>query len=528
MSKAPDVSVIVAVYNGMPYLRETIDSVMAQTIGRERLQVLVVDDGSTDGTAAYLDERAARESVLEVIHQPNSGGPATPRNRALEHVRGRYVFFLDGDDTLAPRALEVAVAYADGNKTDVVLLRMRGTGGRTTPRAQFTRTVPRGDVFSTSAYWSLNPMKLYRTSLIREHGLTFPVDMPWGEDQPFVARALLLANAISVVSDRDYVLWRRRDDASNISYVAVSLADRMPVADRMFDLVAEHVPPGAARDRLMARHFAIELVDCALPGYRDCPDEAVRHAAFERFRTIVASYLTPEIERGLSPHARIAIGYLREGDEASLLGYLERARDAADPEPVVEGASIYLPLPGFREGDPRLPDEVFEIGSRLKAKCRLETVRVSRAGLRLTIEARVAELTGQVTGAELVVRSKDRIEATVPLKILWRDEIVHGKPRPWILIDETIPPRALLSALPSGAYDLDVRFSAAGLTRSCRLAECAPAPRNSRHLLSLRRRPVVGTLHTTAHGNLSLRVSHSIREVARVLARSVRRAIARR
>ena len=96
----PDVTVVVPVYNTMTYLTAKLDSLVRQTLitreGRhERLEVVAVDDGSTDGSGEELDRYAARHpDLFTVVHQPNSGGPAGPCNVGLARARGRYVFFL--------------------------------------------------------------------------------------------------------------------------------------------------------------------------------------------------------------------------------------------------------------------------------------------------------------------------------------------------------------------------------------------------------------------------------------------------
>lgn len=75
----PTVSVIIAAYNAMPYLTRCVTSVADQTIGRQKLEVIAVDDGSTDGTAEELDRLAgAYPKLLRVVRQENSGGPAAP------------------------------------------------------------------------------------------------------------------------------------------------------------------------------------------------------------------------------------------------------------------------------------------------------------------------------------------------------------------------------------------------------------------------------------------------------------------
>lgn len=91
----PFFTIIIPVYNGAPYLRECLDSVLAQTFAD--WEVICVNDGSTDGSGAILDEYAARDRRFRVIHQSNAGVSAA-RNKALDEAHGEWICFLDSDD----------------------------------------------------------------------------------------------------------------------------------------------------------------------------------------------------------------------------------------------------------------------------------------------------------------------------------------------------------------------------------------------------------------------------------------------
>lgn len=91
----PKFSIIIPVYNVAPYLRECLDSVLAQTY--TDWEAICVDDGSTDGSGAILDEYAARDSRFHVIHQENAG-VANARQVGLEAARGEYIVWVDSDD----------------------------------------------------------------------------------------------------------------------------------------------------------------------------------------------------------------------------------------------------------------------------------------------------------------------------------------------------------------------------------------------------------------------------------------------
>lgn len=124
----PKFSIIIPVYNAARYLRECLDSVVAQTY--TDFEVICVDDGSTDGSGAILDEYAAKDRHFRVIHQPNAGAWAA-RNAALEVAQGEWITFVDADDRIRPGWLENAMALADDSCADLVRLRptCEGFGG---------------------------------------------------------------------------------------------------------------------------------------------------------------------------------------------------------------------------------------------------------------------------------------------------------------------------------------------------------------------------------------------------------------
>ena len=97
------VSIVLPVYNGERYLASAIDSVLVQTYSNWEL--LIVDDGSVDGSAAICDEFAIKDSRITVYHQPN-GGVNSARAKGVDSAKGDYLVFLDADDRLSPDALE--------------------------------------------------------------------------------------------------------------------------------------------------------------------------------------------------------------------------------------------------------------------------------------------------------------------------------------------------------------------------------------------------------------------------------------
>lgn len=125
------VSVVTAVYNVEEYLQEMIESVIAQTIGFENIQLILIDDGSQDNSGQICDQYALQypENII-VIHKEN-GGVSSARNEGLRYVKGEYINFTDADDMLENNALELMFAYLKENeeKIDLVAIPLKLLGG---------------------------------------------------------------------------------------------------------------------------------------------------------------------------------------------------------------------------------------------------------------------------------------------------------------------------------------------------------------------------------------------------------------
>lgn len=118
------VSVVVAVYNIEDYICECVDSIINQTIQPE--EIILVDDGSTDRSSALCDEYAEKNTNIRVIHQKNAGLSAA-RNTGIEHAQGVWVYFVDGDDILAPDVIESFLAVLTAHEGDVEFIQGRMT-----------------------------------------------------------------------------------------------------------------------------------------------------------------------------------------------------------------------------------------------------------------------------------------------------------------------------------------------------------------------------------------------------------------
>ena len=112
----PLISVIIPVYNNEKYLCECLDSIIAQTY--RNIQIITVDDGSTDASGKILDQYADKDKRIEVYHIQNSG-VSTARNIGLKHAAGEYITFVDSDDALSLDMYYILLDQFNGNSWQV-------------------------------------------------------------------------------------------------------------------------------------------------------------------------------------------------------------------------------------------------------------------------------------------------------------------------------------------------------------------------------------------------------------------------
>lgn len=213
----PLVSVIVPVYNAKKHLRECLDSIAAQTL--ERIEIICVDDGSTDGSLDMLYEYVAADSRFVVVTQKNQYA-GVARNKGIEIARGDYLVFWDSDDYFDATALEKMHRQCEADGADICVCGARQLFQDTGkilhgPMYLVKKQVPakrpfnRGTIplhiltFTTMVVWN----KMFRRSFVVEEGLRYAASRS-NNDVEFAVCALCTARAITVVEE-DLVTYRR-------------------------------------------------------------------------------------------------------------------------------------------------------------------------------------------------------------------------------------------------------------------------------------------------------------------------------
>ncbi|WP_326697448.1 glycosyltransferase [Streptomyces sp. NBC_01754] len=359
-SNAPDVSVVIGAYQAMPYLIRCLESVEAQTLGAGRIEIVAVDDGSTDGTGEYLEEFAARTAVdTRVVHQANSGGPSGPRNTGLGLARGRYVFFLDADDYLGEEALERMVAMGDRAGTDVVLGKVVGVN-RGAAKSMWKQTVERADIYFSQVKFTLSAQKLFRRELLVRLGMSFDEELKTGEDALFTLEAYLRGDGVSVVADYTCYYLVGRDDGKHVTKSG-SYELRFDSARALTGLIAEYVPSGPKRDALMVRPFVITLLPQFGPGLLK-QSAAVRARKMELAAPLMAAYWTHGLAASLKVNERLRLICVAKGRPDLLLDILRFMKEGKQPEVVrrERPARLHLAYPHFGE-DSALPESAYRV-----------------------------------------------------------------------------------------------------------------------------------------------------------------------
>ena len=270
---APTISVVIAAYNGAAFIRETIDSVLAQTM--PDFEIVVADDGSKDETLAVL--AAIDDPRLRVVCAARNGGPAAARTLAMAHASGRFIAGLDQDDLCHPDRFARQLAYLDAHP-DVVLVAttIEMFDGTTIRRDPYPRLVDPGEIDWVLAL--LNPLA-WSSVLMRGDAARALVpferdDYRFAEDFDLYAR-IRAHGRIGRIAE-PLVRYRMHAGGASQTYEERMIASAARVlADRYAPLFGEDALPAAL---LMSRHA----------GSRYAPPDS---ATLTRCGTIIAALL---------------------------------------------------------------------------------------------------------------------------------------------------------------------------------------------------------------------------------------------
>ena len=242
-----EISVIVPAYNVEKYIGECLDSLINQTFGD--IEIICVNDGSTDSTLDILNEYASRDSRIRVISQKNMGVSAA-RNRAMECISGKYTYFMDSDDVLDVNALNELYEIIEDKQVDFVLFKIINFDNETGKKERnpyydmkYLKEIVGEDIFSHNDLpedivfkIAVTPSsKLYRSALIEN--IRFPEGLIF-EDNAFFIETFL--NAERIYFHNSYLLNKRVRDESITHNPNESFMDFIAISEILIDLTRKY------------------------------------------------------------------------------------------------------------------------------------------------------------------------------------------------------------------------------------------------------------------------------------------------
>ncbi|MDR0958972.1 MAG: glycosyltransferase [Propionibacteriaceae bacterium] len=243
------VSVVVPVHDALEGLDRCVESLLGQT--HRRLEIILVDDGSTDGSSGLCDWYAERDERIIALHQSNAG-PSRARNVGLSRMTGDYVTFVDSDDLVSPHYVERLLGEALDSEADCVAggYSHVSSGGDEPPVAKIpTFSFPEAGgigpvrrLLVDADLLGVVAVKLYRAAFIRRYRLFFPEDIWAGEDMCFNLTAFGLAARVGWVGESLYSYIQRPGSLVNQPLGPRTTGSRLACVRRVSDYVTINYP----------------------------------------------------------------------------------------------------------------------------------------------------------------------------------------------------------------------------------------------------------------------------------------------
>jgi poly(ribitol-phosphate) beta-N-acetylglucosaminyltransferase len=320
------VIVLISVFNPGRFIARCIESVLAQTMTPGDLEVIFVNDGSTDDTPALLDRLADEHEHVQVFHQENSGWPGKPRNVGLDAATGDYVMFMDQDDVLGVEAMQRMYDAGARNHADIVIGKVT-SDFRSVPHFVWRNNVEKCTIRDHPLIHSLTPHKMFRRDFLVDSGIRFAEGKVRMEDHLFLVRTYLAAQCVSIVADYPCYFYLKRDDGRNSAATPPEPRAYYGYLREILDIIDRTVEAGAFRDKLQRRFYRGEMLGRLHYGRLQTGPPEYRADLFAEVRRLVLERFPDTMPAGLEAQHRVRATLVREGRLDDLRDFVRRIEE---------------------------------------------------------------------------------------------------------------------------------------------------------------------------------------------------------
>ena len=258
---APELSVIIPVYNREESVRECLDQLKQMTYDKNKLEVILVDDHSTDRSfETLLSYEEAFPNILIVRRKRNSGGASLPRNNGIKIASGKWLLFLDSDDALTEHALADAMQVAEQADVDMVCMPYFTPAGSTRATSksafQYPETVTGLQFADTNLFNSLNAVgKLFKRELVEEYALDFPDKIKVREDNWFMMKIYSVSPKIAILGNRKNYYFIGDQDTVSLSKKGTPPRDAVKIFLSVYDFIQKLTLPEEKKLEFLALYL---------------------------------------------------------------------------------------------------------------------------------------------------------------------------------------------------------------------------------------------------------------------------------
>ncbi len=349
---------VVLVYNGMPYLRRCLESLVNQTL--DGLEIILINDVSTDDSLSICREFERDYDNVKVIDKEINEGLATNANLGIQLAKGEYVILVDNDDIIPVEAYEKLYVKAKENDADISVGKANFIVGNYQKEMNYHDNIGWEEeivindinefplLFHDAFYWN----KIIRRKLLVDNDIKLPIGMIYA-DRLFSHRAYIHAKKISIIPDCVY-LWRRHQTSLSMKREKLdNYINRLDSYDMNLDEIINHYPD----------YIKIILRRILLPIYGMLNDEEFEDIIFNRvndFFEKAGKNVENIYENNADDIYNIYLYLIKNQKRAELKKLLE-LKLGEEKEVLNENGKTYWKLPYFRDESVNIPDELFEL-----------------------------------------------------------------------------------------------------------------------------------------------------------------------